>query len=145
MAAYKDGITNLKIIYGKRTSAPSGYTKIPTDLNSGAGGEYIYLAYTRDPSMGTPITAIQCAASSHHHDPACVPPGYTKVDGDLNRGAGGKYIYMSFIRDTSPTPVTEIDVLVGTERLIWPSKDFVRINQDCNQGAEGKYIYIVYK
>ena len=144
MEALLQGVTDLRIIHGKGTSAPLGYTKIPTDLNSGAGGEYIYLAYTKDPSMGTPITAIQCAASSHHHDKACIPPGYTKVDGDLNREAGGKYIYMSFIKDSSAQPITDIDVIVGTERLIWPKKNFIRINQDCNQGAGGKYVYIVY-
>ena len=75
MEALLQGVTNLRIIYGKGYSAPSGYTKIPTDLNSGAGEEYINLAYAKVPMCYLKPGTIM--------DPVCIPPGYTctKVDG----------------------------------------------------------------
>ena len=139
------GITDLKVVYGKGATGEEKYTVIPTDLNSGAKGEYVYLAYSKDTSFGEPITAIQVAASGDENDPACIPPGYTKVQGDLSKGARGKYIYVSYVKGTTPNPVTDVEVIVGTKQWIWPKKDYIRINQDCNQGAGGNYVYIVYK
>jgi hypothetical protein len=39
-------IDSLVVIYGKDTQPPAGYTKIPQDLNEGAGGDFIYVCYS---------------------------------------------------------------------------------------------------
>ena len=137
-------ITGLKVLYGRHAQAPPKYTVIPVDLNSGTGGDYIYLAYSRDKSEGLPITAIQVAASSTRDDPKCTPPGYKRVEGDLCKGMGLKYVYVSYITRTSYESVCDICILVGDHHLIWPKKEYVRVDQDCNEGAGGKYIYIAY-
>ena len=137
-------ITGLKILYGKDAQAPPNYTVIPVDLNSEAGGEYIYLAYSTDKNEGLPITAIQVAASGKQDDPDCIPPGYTKVDGDLCKGSGPKYVYMSYVTRTSYESISDISILVGDNHLIWPTKEYVRVNQDLNESAGGKYIYVAY-
>ncbi len=138
-------ITALQIIYGEQTAPPEGFNKKEQDLNMKAGGEYVYLCCSTDRAKGPPITAIQVAASFSKDDPDCIPPGYTKVEGDLNKGAGGKYVYLSYITGTDAKPVTEITFAVGDKHLIWPEKDFYRINQDFNEGAGGCYIYAAYK
>ena len=139
-----DPITDLRIIYGKAATAPFHYTIIPADLNSGARGEYIWLAYSQHIKNGAPITGIQVSSSKKKNDVTSIPPGYTKVEGDLNRGAGGRYIYLSYTRDPSRPPITAVDVIVGTKDWIAPREGFVRINQDCNEDAKGNFVYICY-
>ena len=73
--------------------AGKGFVQIPVDLNRGAGGDTIYLWYTKDPncSVLSAITAVYGNSSSI----AC-PAGFAKINVDLNRGAGGDtdYIYI---------------------------------------------------
>ena len=70
--------------------------------------------------------------------------GYTKVAGDLNKGAGGKYIYVCFTRDSRLPPITRVNVVAGGSRTTYPPVEDIRIDQDCSEGAGGKYIYITY-
>lgn len=84
-----------------------GGTKINVDLNSGAGGDYIYLYYTRgavNPIRGLLITAD---GDPHYTDGAGAGllwltvsnnPG-TGPPQDLCEGAGGDYIYLYYTRD----------------------------------------------
>ncbi len=139
-------ITGLTVVYGKDASAPSGYTMIKKDLNKGAGGDYIYLCSSTVPDLGPPITAIQVAASdkSYNDDPSVKPDGYTLVLDDLNKGAKGKYIYVSYATGTNSLPITGVNVISGDTRNIWPPKDFVRVDQDLNEDVHGKYIYVCY-
>ena len=42
------------------------------------------------------------------------PPGYTKIDIDLNRGSGGEYVYLCYSTDTGHRlPITNITVFAG--------------------------------
>ena len=135
-------ITGLDVIYGQDTPPPPGYTKIDVDINKGAGGEYIYLCYSKEP--GEPITSIQVFASDSSDFQ--IQSGYTKIDKDLNKGAGGKYIYMGYSRNKTYLPIAEVGVIQGSDRLVYPPNDqWVRINQDCNEGAGGVYTYVSYK
>jgi len=137
-------ITGLTVIYGENV-VPPGYTKIPIDLNTGAGGEKVYLCYaTVDTQPGPGIRAIQCAASGTEEDPKCIPPGFTKVPGDLNKGAGGLYVYLSYNTDFNMPYITELSVISG-DKNVWPKEDMYRIDQDANEGTGGPYVYICFK
>ncbi|NDK54764.1 hypothetical protein [Pontibacter fetidus] len=95
-------------------------------------------------------------------------PGYYKIPVDLNRGAGGKYIYLCFTRDNTKVqgssnwvdtysmgknvPVRGIEVVlqtVGTTPKFYDTnlpgievKDALGFHiPDLNDGASGKYIY----
>ena len=79
------------------------YTIIPVDLNKGASGEFIYLYYTRDTKAGSPLTMIQYQQNETFQFPDIKADGYHPViataDGhvaDLNKGAGGDYLYLWF-------------------------------------------------
>lgn len=86
-------INDIKIIFGKNASAPAGYTKLPQDLNAGAGGKYIYLCYRTAPYSNT--EAIKDVTVIGSKDANVAPPyDFRTVPGDLNDGAGGLYIYV---------------------------------------------------
>lgn len=137
-------VTGLDIIYGKNSPAPPGYSKIPADLNKGAGGEYIYLCYSTASGLGQPITGIQVFASDRSD--FVIQNGYTKIQKDLNKGARGKFIYVCFTRDTMFPPIAEVGVIQSPKSTVYPgSLEWVRINQDCSHGANGEFTYIMYK
>lgn len=135
-------IYGIKVVVSsdKSPSIPSGYTKIGTDLNAGAGGKYIYLCYTRNSSTAgssTPIKNIYIAEGSN----ASAPSGYTKINSDLNAGAGGSYLYLCYQRGSS-SPITELQVLTGSNQSL---SGYTKINTDLNKGAGGSYVYLYYK
>ncbi|WP_459202436.1 MAC/perforin domain-containing protein [Methanococcus sp. CF] len=74
---------------------------------------------------------------------AAPPYGFKKVDMDLNKGAGGKYIYLCYKEglDTT-TPITDIIVLNGKNANA--PNGYTKINVDLNHKAGGKYIYFAY-
>jgi hypothetical protein len=78
---------------------PDGYQFINVDLNKGAKGQYIYLMYTTDKSLGPPITDIDVIYGDSL--PVSYPPDWNKINRDLNEGAGGKYIYFIYKAATS--------------------------------------------
>lgn len=136
-------VTGLDIIYGEKTQPPTGYSKIPVDLNSGAGGEYVYLCYTTAGSS-SPITNIQVFAGDSSEFP--IQTGYTKITKDLNKGAGGHYIYVCFTRDCAFPPVRQVNVIQGgTRHTHPPTSHWVRIDQDCQEGAGGKFSYVTFR
>jgi hypothetical protein len=91
-ATAQDCISEITVIYGGSAGIqpPAGYTKINVDLNLGAGGDFIWLWYTKDPACTT-IRNVHVQA-----DAGAPPDGYTRIDVDLNRGVGGADIFLSY-------------------------------------------------
>ena len=83
------------------TASEGGYI----DLNARAGGVYIYMYVTRDPSYGAPLTDITVDESSSKS-------GYstgTNTSGnviDLNQGADGDYLYLHYKRFSATVNAT---------------------------------------
>lgn len=72
-----------------------------------------------------------------------VPEGYEKLDGDLNQGAGGDYIYLAVKRGTDKAKaVNGLAVAVGKNSKAAAPAGFEKIDMDLNKGAGGKYIYL---
>jgi hypothetical protein len=70
------------------------------------------------------------------------PPGWTKINVDLNEGAGGAYLYFAFKRNGSDSPITDIYFLLGKDQPTPPG--YEKINVDLNKGAGGEYIYTTF-
>ncbi|WP_055692880.1 hypothetical protein [Streptomyces prasinopilosus] len=70
------------------------------------------------------------------------PPGWEKIDVDLNEGADGEYLYFAYEGDGSKQPITDIYFLIGREQPT-PS-GYEKINVDLNKGADGAYIYATF-
>lgn len=95
-----NALTDIRITFGDKSLSDS-YKKNPHDLNKNAGGEYIYLWTSTDASNGKPIKTIDVFFGEN----ADMPTGYTVVTyndsgkaADLNKGAGGAFIYLGIKR-----------------------------------------------
>lgn len=105
-------ITKLFLSYSNKESTAAngghGLTNCGVDLNSGAKGAYIYLFKGRSTSDGDPIRGIQVFNQSKKRNAYSQPQidtGYWDVGStgdvplDLNKGAGGDYIYLKCTKD----------------------------------------------
>jgi len=133
-------ITEVTVIRGGSSGiqAPAGYTKIPADLNAGAGGDYIYVCYKK--GVGAPITSLFVTRNGGA-PPA--DPRYTRINVDLNDGAGGDYIWLWYTRDPDCAVVNDIIVQFGKNSR--PPAGYTWIGVDLNDGAWGEYIWLSYR
>lgn len=67
------------------------------------------------------------------------PAGWTKIPVDLNRNAGGAYIFACYKKGVG-APITGLTVLIGEDSM--PPVGWERINVDLNQGAGGNYLWL---
>jgi hypothetical protein len=135
----QDCISEVTVIYGGSSGIqpPAGYTKIPVDLNQGAGGDYIYLCYKK--GVGAPVTAVAITLGN------AAPPTdavYTRINVDLNRNAGGDYIWLWYTEDPGCTTIHNFQILVNTTT---PPSGYTTIPVDLNRNAGGEYIYLCYE
>lgn len=132
-------ITGLTVLQGDQI-APEGWTKINKDLNAGAGGAYLYFAYTTSDDF-PPITNIVFLLGREQE----VPPAYVKIPVDLNKGAGGDYIYAAYTRDQDQgSPIQALDVKITSDSGFTPEKPWERYDTDLNKGAGGRYVYLLH-
>ncbi len=70
------------------------------------------------------------------------PAGFTRIEADLNAGAGGDYIYACYKRGNG-TPITGLAVTEGATPENDPAK-WTRIPVDLNRNAGGADIFLWY-
>ncbi|GLY59576.1 hypothetical protein Pcaca05_04340 [Pectobacterium carotovorum subsp. carotovorum] len=138
-------INELIVITGSRSTIepPSGYTKIPYDLNAEAGGEYIYLCYHEQKWVsGDSKKAVTDIKIIYGNDKT--PDGYKKLPQDLNKGAGGDYVYLCYKTEdyNIGTSIKKITVIGGDNPDINAPYGYKKIPDDLNKGAGGQYVYI---
>ena len=139
----KEGIvprrTACRIALGPRCSC--GPTRRPTDTCSATR---LVLAALLLFLVTVPATAQECISEvtvvygGSSGIPA--PYGYTKIDVDLNRGAGGDYIYVCYKKGMG-APITGLAVTLNNNP---PPEDaaYNRVNVDLNRGAGGDFIWL---
>jgi hypothetical protein len=144
-------ITSLDVIGSSNAGiAPKfGYIKINKDLNAGAGGQYIFLCYKEGlddiNNQDKPITNVGVIiANSFNEARSQTPANHTLIEYDLNTGAGGKYIYIYYSRETTNEPIRSIQIISGNSGDIPASYGYTKIEKDLNTGARGEYIYLCY-
>jgi len=70
-------------------------------------------------------------------------PGWSMINVDLNRDAGGKYIYLCFQNGLDDQEaVSDITFIVNSQAT---PDGYIKIPQDLNEGAGGAFIYLCYK
>ncbi len=116
-----------------------GFQLVDVDLNKGCGSKtnYIYLSFTRNPGVGGPITGLHVVEGNN----APPPPGWGRIDTDLNHQAGGAYLYLCYQRGGG-APITDIFVSMGDGNM---PPGWQKIPVDLNKGAGGDYLYLWYK
>lgn len=98
----------------KNNATSGGYTLIDYDLNSGASGCFIYLAYKRTDDPAKAITGLIILAGKQYGSDYYLSHPITFSDkryylapyadgdadyGDLNDGAGGEHLYLYYSKD----------------------------------------------
>ncbi|XP_078029668.1 uncharacterized protein LOC144466478 [Epinephelus lanceolatus] len=119
-----------------------GFKKIPTDLNKGAYGNYIYIWYKTE-SCDAPITRIQF---TFRDDMAAglITAGFTKIPKDLNAGAYGDAIYLWYLQGSTEHdyPIEEIEVTVSAASEAPQFKHgWERLALNLNRGNDGDLIH----
>ncbi|UCH14729.1 MAG: hypothetical protein JSV22_01900 [Bacteroidales bacterium] len=171
---YSSYITDLYIQNSRDATGhpPAMYTKLwcndgnkTGDLNEGAGGNFIYLWYTRmTEACPYGITNLYLHAGGQYPNPNpvfyynytivrnCQDRGYPGID--LNDKAGGDYIYLFEKRMGSPGQIKEIALVSTTSSTpalpdgwAWVTDDGTDYGTkvNLNQGAGGRYIYLRIK
>lgn len=121
------------------------------DLNAETkkkGDPYIYITWKPFETLDVAslITSLEIYRSkdSKQAQSRLQKEGYILINKDLNKGAGGDFIYAGYKRgEDKKKPITDLRVTYGNDRS--PEKDgFSRINVDLNSGAGGKFTYLWY-
>lgn len=95
----EDAIVDIQVLSGKNHIL-KGWTKIDVDLNRDAGGDYIYMYYQRASAeeRNDPKTKyIREIRGTYGKTKMNLPPSWYWLEHmvDLNRNAGGSYIYLA--------------------------------------------------
>lgn len=174
-------IQDIAITAGDQPSVacPPLYQKINVDLNSGSGGKFIYLCFTKESDWARPAGSIVsrinavareqeaqtesftggCAAFLGYGANDCIgffAIPYGDSNGDANQGVGGDFIHIfkdvvfqtcdaygcSFSDWYSGSRVKEITVVAGDSAAVSCPSYFEKVPVDLNKGAGGAYIYI---
>ena len=152
-------ITGLFLTFGEDSLCPTdfNYTELKKDLNAGAGGDFIYLCYTRDFNAGPPITSIEFLTQAFTDIDDPVLNGYNLVPNnqgypaDLNQGIGTLLFIVPGYHDPRifmfySTNVSEGQIITNIELFNSTNISGWNINyQDLNQGVEGEFIYLGYQ
>src|SRR5687768_15748724 len=90
-------------------------------------------------AMAAPITGVDVIAGDNANISRA---GWEKVNLDLNKGAGGKFIYL-LVQHGTGTPVVNLAVVNGKNAAAPPG--YTKINVDLNAGAGGDFLYLCYQ
>ena len=139
-------------------STPVGYTKINQDLNAGCGSKsyYIYLFYKKvsNPTSSSQVITDFILFKGHDHPDSFDYNGRTyyladyegdsEFDGDLNKKAGGDYIYLYYTRQHSDdfTAVTTNIFFNTSQNGAVGNKQDPTTGYNLNAGTGGDVIYM---
>ncbi|KAL0198050.1 hypothetical protein M9458_006590 [Cirrhinus mrigala] len=122
------------------------YTQINKDLNAGVPGDHIFLWYFRGSSPNeNPIMNLKVTKDAKE-EPALLLDGWERLGCDLNRHAGGNYIYL-WVKREKPSYVSEVTASVDfyADKHLF-ELGYTRVDEDTNRGAAGpNQIFIWYR
>ncbi|MFJ9446808.1 hypothetical protein ACIRRH_33860 [Kitasatospora sp. NPDC101235] len=126
---------------------PTGWELIPFDLNSGAGGAYLYLVYEKH-LQDRPITGLRILKNDERP-----PTGYQTLPVDLNKGVKNEStsLFLAVTREAGAA-ITDLAVTHWTDpaQHIPPKQGYLRVQYagtdiDLNLGAGGDFIFLDYR
>ena len=134
--------------------APKGSNYCLTKISHLSERRNLILNMTLEKKKRFYVTAFCVhSAGSEKEAKAKTESGYTLIDVDLNKNAGGDWIYLSYMVDNIHTPITNLLIYESSRAQTWTKKEithkgikavYERINVDLNRKAKGKYLYICY-
>ncbi|KAG6612182.1 Peptide-N(4)-(N-acetyl-beta-glucosaminyl)asparagine amidase [Phytophthora cinnamomi] len=147
-------ISEIAVVAGDvDVAAPSGFTKVPGDLNYSASGDYVYLCVKRGgPRALTQLHVLfdklgdSSYSSGASAEKNCTPEKVVDVDCNSGGAAGdgsGMSVRIGFdsvqigcdMEQLETLAITDIIVIVGDDPT--PSSAYVKIPRNLNEGASG--------
>ena len=148
-------VSDLYVVNNKKKiiSCPFGYDIVNNgcestgcDLNSKAGGDYIYLCKKKEQINKlsleqNPINEVKILYNKNKNK------NLKLVDVDLNKGAGGEYIYIAYGYDPDKPLSPIVDFFVHILNINTPPIGYECDNNDLNKNTKkpGNKIYLCYK
>ena len=137
---------------------------INVNLNERAGGDVILMGYSYTATPNNAIRDIWAYHEKSHPKTLTDDNGITYnlvKDLDLNKGAGGDYIYLYATKNTSAgKPITELsagyDVVTGANNVTWVNGQQMKAYTSCvkrwdtnsysdlNRKGGGEYVYLMF-
>ncbi|KAM9744069.1 uncharacterized protein ACNS7B_011370 [Menidia menidia] len=123
----------------------AGYQKINKNLNTGNNGDTIYLWYFKGSTeFDVPIKELQ-VSSEPKKEAELSQSGWETVDCDLNRKAGGNYVYL-WVKRAQKTYIQDIAATRGFDQdKEMFQKGYIRMDTPINRDAEGFWIFMWYR
>ena len=159
-------ITDVMVVTAKNSDdainkVPSNYTIVQTnpgskerataDLNKGAGGDFIYVAYKKSPNKEEAIAYLRISYGKDTSKPP-IGSSYKLIPVDLNKGCGSNsgYVYLWYRKATSSdkTVLADIGAYYGKGSSLpsgwsWVYHGNTTERADANWNAGGEYVYLV--
>ncbi len=137
------------------------YFRVNFDLNRGCGGDTPFLWLYYLPGLEndtiTPIAEVATLDTSDGETLANLGPGFTRINFDVNKGAGGDFIYICYRRRNDYSDKLVTGLRVGNPNLYAYSRgtaagclwhgltQYGSANlQDLNEGAGGSVVNLAY-
>uniref|UniRef100_A0A096MF36 Si:dkey-30j10.5 n=1 Tax=Poecilia formosa TaxID=48698 RepID=A0A096MF36_POEFO len=122
-----------------------GYHKVDKNLNNGNSGSAIYLWFFKGcTDYDVPVVELDVSTDAQS-DAMKVQPLWERSACDLNRRAGGKWIYLwmkrerqTYISDITATANTSLDSSLFRQ-------GYTRMDEDTNRDAGGAFIFLWYR
>ncbi|KAK9963853.1 hypothetical protein ABG768_007014 [Culter alburnus] len=126
--------------------ADAGYEVVNRDLNAGVAGDYIFLWYFYGSTeYDIPIVDLTVSKDANE-EPVLLKDGWEKLGCDLNRNAGGNFIYL-WVKREKTSYIQEIAATVdfSSDKHMF-ELGFTRVCEDTNRGAGGQnYVFLWYR
>ncbi|XP_073800352.1 uncharacterized protein [Danio rerio] len=123
----------------------AGYEQVKKNLNAGTTGDKINLWYFYGSTESDiPIVDLEVSKDATE-EPDFLRDGWERLGCDLNRSAGGNFIYL-WVKREKPSYICEITA--STDFNSDKQKfdlGFTRVDEDTNRGAGGNSIFLWYR
>jgi hypothetical protein len=143
-------ITDIKLVAGSTSgvACPLGYSKLDVDLNRRAGGKWIFLCYQYGPaSSAIAAWTVKTTGRTAAHPEQYLIKGVNGSNGDMNQGAGGRYVYGTWGATGGTCRLKGLAVVTDSLGKVHPPLPFLspfdpNYDVDLNDEAGGDFIYI---
>ncbi|OWZ24379.1 Peptide-N(4)-(N-acetyl-beta-glucosaminyl)asparagine amidase [Phytophthora megakarya] len=155
-------ISEVTVVAGEvDVAAPTGFTKLPVDLNYSASGDYVYLCVKRGGPRASTQLHVQFEQlggdTSANADVSllCNPENVIEVDcnsGGVTGDGTGMRVYVGYdsvqlkgnMEQLETLAITDIAVVIGDQRP--PSTSYIMVTRNFNEGIRGAQpIFLYYR
>ncbi|KAG2786851.1 hypothetical protein PC129_g16975 [Phytophthora cactorum] len=147
-------ISDVTVVAGDvDVAAPSGFTKLPVDLNYSASGDYVYLCVKRGrPRALTQLHVLFGQRGGDTADLAGDPEKVVEVDCNVPTDSIGASIRIGYdsvqlkgnMEQLETLAITDIVVVVGDQPA--PSSEYIKITRNLNKGAvDSEPVFLYYR